>query len=212
MIEYKNISVIYRGEDLFGKLNLEIKRNSKVLIVGKSGYGKSTLFSILLGFYKPDSGDVLFNNEKITEENIWEIRKKIAYVDQSVSLQNLTVAEWFDYVASLKANKSIDFSQKRILEKFKFFQLDEKIFNEKIDLLSGGEKQRLALITAILLNREIYLLDEPTSALDNKLKKMVVEYFSSFENKTIIVISHDDIWLNQTSFNVFDLENKKWVR
>ncbi len=212
MIEYKNISVIYRGEDLFGKLNLEIKRNSKVLIVGKSGYGKSTLFSILLGFYKPDSGDVLFNNEKITEENIWEIRKKIAYVDQSVSLQNLTVAEWFDYVASLKANKSIDFSKKRILEKFNFFQLDEKIFNEKIDLLSGGEKQRLALITAILLNREIYLLDEPTSALDNKLKKMVVEYFSSFENKTIIVISHDDIWLNQTSFNVFDLENKKWVR
>ncbi len=212
MIEYKNISVIYRGEELFGKLNLEIKRNSKVLIVGKSGYGKSTLFSILLGFYKPDSGDVLFNNEKITEENIWEIRKKIAYVDQSVSLQNLTVAEWFDYVASLKANKSIDFSKKRILEKFNFFQLDEKIFNEKIDLLSGGEKQRLALITAILLNREIYLLDEPTSALDNKLKKMVVEYFSSFENKTIIVISHGDIWLNQTSFNVFDLENKKWVR
>ena len=212
MIEYKNISVIYRGEELFGKLNLEIKRNSKVLIVGKSGYGKSTLFSILLGFYKPDSGDVLFNNEKITEENIWEIRKKIAYVDQSVSLQNLTVAEWFDYVASLKANKSIDFSKKRILEKFNFFQLDEKIFNEKIDLLSGGEKQRLALITAILLNREIYLLDEPTSALDNKLKKIVVEYFSSFENKTIIVISHDDIWLNQTSFNVFDLENKKWVR
>lgn len=212
MIKYEKISVSFRGVSLIDELSLEIPEKSKSLIVGKSGNGKSTLLAILLGFYKPDSGKVYFADEELTEENVWEIRKKIAYADQDSSLGLGKVSEWFDFVGSLKANQKKFFSRKEILNLFEFFELPEEIMNEKIETLSGGERQRLSLITAIALRRKVFLLDEPTASLDAALKKKVAEYFVSLNDATVVVISHDEIWREISDVKVFDMELKKWVR
>ncbi len=212
MIKFDNITVKFRGATLLSRLNLEIKENSKTLITGKSGKGKSTLFSILLGFYDEHEGKVFFDGEEITDENIWDVRKQIAYVPQDTNFADGKVSEWFEYIASIKANHNADFSETRIKEIFGFFDLPQEIFTEAIENLSGGEKQRLVLATAILLNRKVFLLDEPTSALDAKLKQKVVDYFSSLENKTTVIISHDTIWQTAKNFNIYDLEKQQWVR
>ena len=212
MIKYDNVTVTFRGEILFENLSFEIPRNSKTLISAKSGFGKSTLFAMALGFYFPDKGEVFVDGEKVTNENVWGIRKKIAFVDQETSLPQGKVSEWFKYVASLKANQHLDFGKEKILAEFEKFELDAKIYDEEITNLSGGEKQRLALITALLLNRQIYFLDEPTSALDAKLKRKVTDCFLSLEGKTVVIISHDEIWKEIHEIKIFDMERKQWER
>ncbi len=212
MIRYENISVTFRGEDLFGNLNLEIPCNSKTLITGKSGYGKSTLFSILLGFFLPQKGKVYFNNRPITPESAWNVRTEIAYVDQEASLGQGKVSEWFAFVASLKANRALNFSKENILEKFSLFDLPEEIYDEDIAQISGGEKQRLALVTAVLLKRKVFLLDEPTAALDEKLKGKVIDYFMNLNDVTVVVVSHDEIWKKPKNIKIYDMERKQWVR
>ncbi len=122
------------------------------------------------------------------------------------------VSEWFEYVASLKANQHLNLGKEKILAEFEKFELDAKIYAEEITELSGGEKQRIALITALLLNRQIYFLDEPTSALDAKLKRKVTDYFLSLEGKTVVIISHDEIWKEIPEIKIFDMERKQWER
>ena len=76
--------------------------------------------------------------------------------------------------------------------------------------LSGGEKQRLAIIVSILLERKVFLLDEVTSSLDKHLKKKVINYFIEQDDWTIVAISHDPGWLDNPRVSIFDLEIGKW--
>jgi len=76
--------------------------------------------------------------------------------------------------------------------------------------LSGGEKQRLAIIVSILLERKVFLLDEVTSSLDKQLKKKVINYFIERDDWTIVAISHDPGWLDNPRVRVFDLDVGKW--
>ena len=76
--------------------------------------------------------------------------------------------------------------------------------------MSGGERQRLAIIISVLLKRNIFFLDEITSALDKHLKKKVADFFVEKDDWTAIIISHDPVWLENQSVKVFDLEEGKW--
>ena len=73
-------------------------------------------------------------------------------------------------------------------------ELEHDILDKNFQELSGGEKQRIGILTSLLLNRDIYLLDEVTSALDMKLKKKVADYFLAQEDWTLLIISHDQEW------------------
>jgi putative ABC transport system ATP-binding protein len=90
-----------------------------------------------------------------------------------------------------------------------FFELPKEILNKNIEELSGGEKQRVAIINALLLQRKIFFLDEITSALDQKLKRKVLDFFLANSNFTVLYISHDDYLPENTNIRILKLSENE---
>lgn len=209
MIEFKNINLSFDNKSILRNFSLYIRQGEKLLIKGKSGSGKTSLLKLLLGFTTPNSGEISFNKQQITQKNIWDIRKETAYIDQNVNSIGESVLDWFHFLKHLKANKKINFSNDDILKHFHFFHLDPSLLNASISSLSGGEKQRISIITALLLNRKIFLLDEITASLDTELKRKTAELFLSEPSFTVLAVSHDDVWTQHPNITAFNIEEKQ---
>ncbi|NCS86971.1 MAG: ATP-binding cassette domain-containing protein, partial [Candidatus Pacebacteria bacterium] len=101
IIEFRNINLSFKSKTIFKDFNFIINSGEKIIVFGKSGTGKSTLLNLLLGFKQPESGEIFFKGEKITAQNIWDIRKQIAYVDQDVMMGEghvqKIIAEYFSF-------------------------------------------------------------------------------------------------------------------
>lgn len=194
MIRFEHITLQFNNKFIFSDFNLEIETGEKVLLRAPSGKGKSSLVKLLLGFLKPDAGEIFLDNEKLSKDTIKYFRKNIAYVSQDVELQNSNVLELINGIFTYKNNKHILLNNDVILETMQYFGLNADVLNKNVSNLSGGQRQRLGLVICILLDRDIWVLDEVTSGLDNELKEKVVSYIMELD-KTIIIISHDDLWL-----------------
>lgn len=212
MIKFENVSVAFNGKPVFRNLDLDIDRGEKIVIIGKSGSGKSSLIEMVLGFTEPASGYVYVDGVPIDETSVWDIRKRVAYVDQEGSIGDGEVLERIRSILRLKYNARLGVTEKDILLLFDEFELDQSLVHSQIGDLSGGERQRVAIIISLLLQREIYLLDEVTSALDKHLKEKVAEYYLEKKEGTMIVVSHDPVWQTYPSTKIFDLEAMQWVR
>ncbi|OBZ35316.1 ATP-binding cassette domain-containing protein [Methanohalophilus sp. DAL1] len=206
IIEYRDLSIIHSHQKVLENFNLIIKEGEKVLIRGKSGTGKSTLFLCLLGLMRPSKGDVYFKDLPVNGNSVSVVRTKIAYVPQDVDVGRDSVNEFFDTIFSYNAvGFTPDFEKiQRLLE---WFELDDSILKKEFKSLSGGEKQRIILILSLLLERNVFLLDEPTSSLDSSLKSKVVDYFVNDPSLTVVVISHDPQW-EREGLRVVDIPNK----
>lgn len=195
MIVFDRVSVKFTNKYVIKDFSLEIQSGEKVLLFGKSGIGKSTLFRLLLGFVRPDSGKITFNQKELDKNSVCEIRKNAAYVSQDSDIGYGTVREIIGQSFQFKVNKSLTPSKQEIAGLLELFELKPEILDEDFSDISGGEKQRIAIINALLLKRPLFLLDEATSALDGALKKRVIELFTTEKEKTVLVISHDKEWL-----------------
>ncbi|MBU8920607.1 MAG: ATP-binding cassette domain-containing protein [Bacteroidales bacterium] len=191
-------------------ISFEINPGEKVVLSGKSGSGKSSLFGLALGFVESSEGEVFFEGVRVDENSAWDIRKKIAYIDQDISIGDGKVEDLLDFISRLKANAHLDRTKGKARELLKYFEFNEDIIDKNIEDLSGGERQRLAIVISILLERKVFFLDEITSALDKHLKKKVVDYFMKREDWTFLVVSHEPLWLENPSVRVFNLEEGKW--
>lgn len=189
--------------------SLDIGTGEKCVIRGKSGSGKSSLFGMVLGFVRPERGRVFFNETEVDSRTVWAVRKQVAFVDQDVSLGDKNVEEWLDIVFGLNANRQTRPDHAKIMQLFDYFELSSDTIEKSISDLSGGERQRIALIVSLLLQRPCLLLDEVTSALDDLLKQKVVDYLCRDPDLTVVVISHDSVWMHNSRFRVFDMDTGK---
>ncbi|MCD4848631.1 MAG: ATP-binding cassette domain-containing protein [Candidatus Aegiribacteria sp.] len=210
MIKFNNIHLSYNGKTVIHNLSFEIQQRDKVVILGKSGSGKSSLFSMILGFVKPSEGEVIFDGMRVDEKSIWDIRKKVAYIDQDVSIGSGNIIDLLGFVSRLKTNMHLDFSKDKVDDLLRYFELTGDFIDKNVEDLSGGERQRLAVVISVLLERNIFFLDEVTSSLDKHLKKKVADYFVKRKDWTSLVISHDPVWLENPSVKVFALEEGRW--
>lgn len=190
MINFKNISLKFNDKIILNNFNLIVNAGEKILISGVSGKGKTTLLKLLLGFSTPNSGSILVDNLELTEQTINIIRNKIGYMPQSTPFLNVKVEKLIHTIFNYKENLKTKLDMSILIQTLKEFNLDSNILSKNINQLSGGEKQRLAFVIIILLDRKIWILDEITSSLDQDMKEKVINYILN-TNKTVILVSHD---------------------
>ena len=185
-------------------INLQIDKGSIITIKGPSGSGKSTLLSIIGTLDNADSGELLINGMSIEDNtNIDKLRNKsIGFVFQFHNLiSELTLEE---NVSLPKMIAKEQLGKKELIELFEYFDLKDRMNSFPNDL-SGGEKQRVAVMRAIINNPSIIIADEPTGNLDkeNALKMMSLFQKLNTEKKlTIIIATHDE--------DVFNIGHKKY--
>ena len=194
MIEFKGVSKSFLEQAVLKNFSYTIYEGMKICITGRSGSGKSTIFNLILGFEIPDEGCVYYKDMPLDGKMIWNIRKEIAYVSQDLNIGQGSVQELFDETFNFRNNIIYrEDYMREIPDLLDEFDLETNVLSKKIETLSGGEKQRIAIINALLLKRKFYLLDECTSALDTSLKEKVMNYFLSQPEITVLYISHDNI-------------------
>ena len=190
-ISLKNISFSYNseGNSTLKNINLEIEKGTIVGLTGETGAGKSTLFHIILGLLKPQSGTIFFKNEDINLDIVnW--RNQIGYIAQNIYLLDDTIEKniTFDFLNKEIDKEKMNFAiEMSCLEK-KIFELPDgittKVGNDGLKL-SGGEKQRIALARAIYKNPDIFFMDESTSALDSQTEQKIMwNLKENFSKKT----------------------------
>lgn len=199
MINFESVYLKRNYKEIFSGLNFSVQKNEKVLIQGKSGIGKTTLFKILLGFETIDKGRVTFNKKDIVKEHIKEIRHQIFYLSQDIDLKNERVKSLLEEILEHNLLKNQD--KAYFSDMLNFLDLNDIILNQSIKELSGGERQRIGLFIGFLLDRPVWLLDEPTSALDDTMKNKIMDYIIG-QDKTIIIISHDDVWKKNNTIKI----------
>lgn len=211
----KNLNFNYTENKIsqIQNINFEIKKNSTVGIVGKTGAGKSTLFYLLLGLIQPSSGSIFFNGKNIFS-SLDEWRKKTGSVSQNIFLLDNTIEKNITFNIS---NESTD--HKRLNKAIKVAQLESKINSLPNGLktkvgnngikLSGGERQRLAISRLLYQDPEIIFLDESTNSLDFKTEKLILDSIKeNYKDKTIIMIAHRQSLIEYCD-EVWKLENGK---
>ncbi len=195
-IHIENLTVEFDGKTIFSGLNMKILPGEKLTVVGKSGSGKSTLLHCLLGFVTPRRGRILIFGDELTDESAWKIRTYMAYVAQEPELGEGKIRDILERPFNYKANRHLQENLSRIPSLMKNLDLPKSLLEKEPSTLSGGEKQRFALISALLLDRSILLLDEASSALDKASKDMVIDLLKAQHELTILSISHDKEWLS----------------
>lgn len=183
-IQFKDLSVILGQKIILDKINCKIKSNSITAVLGPNGAGKSIFLQTINGLFSIQSGRLNFNLMEINQE----IRKQQAMVFQNPVLLRRTVIANLQFISNLR-NKESNRFLKKILSKVGLEGYEKK----PARLLSGGEKQRLSMARALIINPNLLLLDEPTANLDpyslNLIEDLVLEENSI--GKTIIFTTHD---------------------
>ncbi len=198
-IEVNGLEVTFDSQWVLKNFSLALVPGEKVTLTGPSGSGKSTVLKCLLGLVTPDAGSIKIHGQPLNSHNIWKIRQQLAYVAQEPDLGTGTVSDIIEKPFGYKANLHLRDNLNLLPEIMNKFNLPQSLLAKKISILSGGEKQRIALVTAILLDRSIVLLDEASAALDKENKQIVADYFRQTDNITVLSVSHDTEWLDFAS-------------
>jgi ABC-type multidrug transport system fused ATPase/permease subunit len=175
-------------------VSFEAKTGQKIAIVGPSGSGKSTMAALILQFYHPQSGTILFDNIPSDDYSLTDIRNQVAIVPQDVMLFGGTIQENIAY-GKLSASKDeiIQAAQRANADQFimSFPEGYDTVVGERGVKLSGGQRQRIAIARALLKNPSILILDEATSSLDSESERLVQEALEELmKNRTSVIIAH----------------------
>ena len=190
-LKLSNISKNYGKDKVLDNINFEIKNNEFFTILGSSGSGKSTIIRMIGGFIHPSSGDIIFENNVINNQPIFERPFNTVFQDYAL-FPNMNV---FDNVGFGLKIKHVDRSEikKKVLEVLSIVGL-ENFANRMPQELSGGQQQRVALARAIICEPKVILLDEPLGALDAELRKQMQLFLKEIQKKiniAFIFITHD---------------------
>ena len=196
-VTLQNIQFSYETRpdmEVIKNVSLDIKSGEQIALVGSSGSGKSTLSALLLQFYKPNSGQILFDGKPAQDYELSKLRNEMAIVPQEVILFGGTIKENIAY-------GNLEASDEEIVEAAKGANAHDFISNfpdgyetyvgDRGIQLSGGQKQRVAIARAILKNPSILILDEATSSLDSESEMLVQEALDRLmKGRTSLVIAH----------------------
>ena len=175
---------------------MSVKDKENVALVGPSGSGKSTLIKLLMGYFPVEKGKIWIDGTDISEYNLSDLRKQITYVNQNTKLFNMSVLENICYGNDDCSREQVQ----QVINRTKIGGIFENLgdgldTNVGVDgnKLSGGQRQMVHILRAIMKKNPIVILDEPTSAMDVNIKVAIIHAIRELaHNSTLIVITHDE--------------------
>jgi len=194
-VEFRDVSFSYNGADpVLQGVSFRAHPGERVAIVGPSGVGKTTLLSLLLRFYKPTGGKILFDGKPASDYEVRSLRERIGYVSQSPLLLTGSIMENLLY-------GNLDAREEEVIRAAKVAGIHDFIaglpegyespIGERGVNFSEGQKQRLSIARALVRDPDILILDEPTSALDSLTEQSVFRALPTLVgNKTLFVVAH----------------------
>ena len=194
LLELKNVNFEYsKNKKVLKDVSFKINKGEMVSIVGRNGAGKSTISRLICGFYRPTSGEILFDGNNLKSSTIKERAEKIGLVMQNPN-QMISKTMIFDEVALGLQIRGIseDETKRRVYEALQICGLYE-FRNWPISALSFGQKKRVTIASILVLNPELIILDEPTAGQDFKHYTEIMEFLKELNKKgvTIVMITHD---------------------
>lgn len=235
VIEINHLEKSFNGRTVLKDINLFLKRSENVVVLGKSGIGKSVLIKCIVGLIQPDSGSLKVFGKEVSEMNTKELnnlRTKVGFIFQGNALyDSMTVRENLEF--PLRRNKIL--KDKKEIEELIVDALENVGLLEAIDKmpaeLSGGMKKRIGLARTLILKPEIILYDEPTTGLDPLTSKEISNLILKIQTKykaSSIVITHDlncakitsnrmlilqdGVFLAKGTFEELQNSDNEWVR
>ena len=193
-VEFRDVSFSYDGvEPVLKNVSFHVKPGERVAVVGPSGVGKTTLLSLILGFYKPVSGELYFDGQPATNYELASLRHRIGYVSQATRLLSGTIMDNLRY-GDPKAGEEAVIRASRTAGIHEFIGGLPEGYDTEIGengvYLSEGQKQRLSIARALVKDPDILIFDEPTSALDGVTEaSLVASLPAQLQNKTLFVVS-----------------------
>ena len=203
-LEIKNVTYSYANskEKVLSLINQSFELGKFYAIIGKSGTGKSTLLSLMAGLDKPNSGEILFNNENIEKTGYSNHRKN----NISLVFQNYNLIDYLSPLENIRLvnNKA---SEDILLE----LGLDKSQTRRNVMKLSGGQQQRVAIARALVSEAPVILADEPTGNLDEATAGEIIDVLKKLAkegNKCVIVVTHSKEVASAADI-ILELSNKK---
>lgn len=198
-IEFDNVYFRYKNQTIpaIKDASISINRGERISVVGLNGAGKTTFIKLLLGLYKPESGNIYVNECNLKDIHMKDYWRHVSVVYQDYKIYPLTILDNIlfgirqpeDNIKSALVKAQL-FDKIQSMENGSESKIYQSYYKEGIDL-SGGEKQRIAIARAIVKNSDLYIFDEPSSALDAIAEEQLYQIINSIPNdKTVIFISH----------------------
>ncbi|MEA2068467.1 MAG: ATP-binding cassette domain-containing protein [Verrucomicrobiota bacterium] len=207
MIEFENITLKVHRQTLFDGATLHIAGGEKVVVRGVSGSGKSSLLKCAVGALPMAGGRVRIDGVVLSAETVSDIRTRIAFIGQEPVLGAAIVRDALLLPFTFKAHRENRPSTERITRTLDRLHLPPAILDKPCKRISGGEKQRIAIIRALLLGKTVFLADEVTSALDPESKTAVMAELFRPEI-TLLSVSHDPEWIGASN-RIIELSNRQ---
>lgn len=196
-IDIRGLFFAYKKDrELFHNFSFQIKKGDRILLSGESGSGKSTLMKLLIGLYRPQKGEILFNGVNMRELNIHALRHQIAFISQNIFLFNTSIRKNIIFDDHKISDERIIGILEKCRIKDKILSLEQGLdhqVSEKGNDFSGGEKQRISLARALIKNPQVIILDEAMANIESKTAKEIEELIlEQFSDRIIFKISHRD--------------------
>ncbi|UDM32053.1 ABC transporter ATP-binding protein [Lentilactobacillus laojiaonis] len=191
VLDIRNITYQVEKQTILNDINWQIEEGSLITVTGPSGSGKSTLMRIIANLQPYSSGEIIYQGKSLDEYDPIKYRQQVSYAFQQPDLFGQTVEDnlRFPYMAR---NQSFD--QNRAYDVLQSVDLSKDYLTRSIDNLSGGEKQRVALIRNIIIMPKVLILDEVTTGLDDVTKTAVRNLIKQVNQSgvTVLQVTHDD--------------------
>ena len=232
ILSANNLTKVYGTDVIIEKVSFHVNKGEKVGIVGRNGAGKTTLLNMLTGELKPDDGEFFvsqdtrigylkqrdnFNSDNTVMEEIEGIFANLHRLEEEIKNVSHQIEEGdvsektlkrLDDLNNLFQNGGGYTYKSEMIGILNSMAFGKEYYDKKISSLSGGERTRLALAALLLEKPDILLLDEPTNHLDIGTLRWLEQYLSSYRG-TILIVSHDRYFLDQTVDRIFEVENHK---
>ncbi|MFW6294812.1 MAG: energy-coupling factor ABC transporter ATP-binding protein [Halanaerobium sp.] len=207
MIKVKNLSFSYDKEEyIFKDFNFSLENKERAALIGDNGCGKTTLFKLIMGLLKPDSGEIeIFGKKREREEDFIEIRERVGYLFQDPDNQLFlpTVEEDIAF-GPVNLGKSKAEAKKIVAEKLELVKMQG--FEKKVTYnLSQGQKKIIAFAAVLAMEPDVLLLDEPFASLDQQSVKRMIDLLNKI-SQPFIIVSHNNTLLDQVSSISYSIE------